>query len=112
RAGDLGPGGVWGGGGGWVSDPPPAAGADAFLTSDLRHHVVSESRESSDLSLLDAPHWATEWPWLPVAAELLRQDLFDDMIDVTVSARRTDPWNAAMQATSTQEAPDGGAQQW
>jgi len=29
-----------------------------------------------------------------------------------VSVRRTDPWNAAMQATSTQDAPDGGVQQW
>ena len=103
---------VCGGSGGSLIETARAAGADAFLTSDLRHHVVSESRESSDLSLLDAPHWATEWPWLPVAAELLRQDLSDDMIDVTVSARRTDPWNAAMQATSTREAPDGGAQQW
>lgn len=103
---------VCGGSGGSLIETACRAGADAFLTSDLRHHLVSESRESSDLALLDAPHWATEWPWVPAAAALLRQDLSDDMIEVTLSARRTDPWTAAVQATSTQEAPDGGAQQW
>jgi dinuclear metal center YbgI/SA1388 family protein len=103
---------VCGGSGGSLIETASAAGADAFLTSDLRHHIVSESRESSDLSLLDAAHWATEWPWLPAAARLLRQDVPDTVIDITVSTQRTDPWTAAVQATSTQEAPDGGAQQW
>lgn len=103
---------VCGGSGGSLIETVWSAGADAFLTSDLRHHVVSESRESSDLSLLDAAHWATEWPWLPAAAGLLRQDMADAVIDITVSVRRTDPWTAAVQAISTLEAPDGGAQQW
>ena len=101
---------VCGGSGGSLIQTAAAAGADVFLTSDLRHHIVSESRESSDLSLLDAAHWATEWPWLAAAAGLLRQDMADTVIDITVSARRTDPWTAAVQATSTQEARDGGAQ--
>ncbi len=100
---------VCGGSGGSLIESARAAGADAFLTSDLRHHVVSESRESSDLSLLDAAHWATEWPWLGAAATLLRQDVADDMIEVTVSSQRTDPWNAAVQVTATQGAPDCGA---
>jgi len=103
---------VCGGSGGSLIETARSAGADAFLTSDLRHHVVSESRENSGLALLDATHWATEWPWLPAAARLLRRDLSDAMIEVIVSARRTDPWNAALQATSTQEAPDGGGQLW
>ncbi|MDQ4037343.1 MAG: Nif3-like dinuclear metal center hexameric protein [Actinomycetota bacterium] len=103
---------VCGGSGGSLIEAAGSAGADAFLTSDLRHHIVSESRESSDLSLLDAAHWATEWPWLPAAAGLLRQDVPDAVIDIAVSTRRTDPWTAAVQATSTREAADGGAQQW
>ena len=103
---------VCGGSGGSLIETARAAGADAFLTSDLRHHVVSESRESSDLSLLDAAHWATEWPWLPAAAGLLRQDMADTVIDITVSALRTDPWTAAVQATSTQEAPDVRGTHW
>ncbi len=101
---------VCGGSGGSLITTAQSAGADAFLTSDLRHHVVSEARESDDLSLLDAAHWATEWPWLSQAARLLRQDVADAKIEVSVSARRTDPWIAAAQATSTQEAPDDGEQ--
>lgn len=103
---------VCGGAGGSLIEAARSAGADAFLSSDLRHHVASESREAGGLSLLDAAHWATEWPWLPHAARLLRQDVGDAMIEVTVSTRRTDPWTAAVQSTSTQDASDGGAQQW
>lgn len=103
---------VCGGSGGSLIEVARSAGVDAFLTADLRHHVVSESREAGDLSLLDAAHWATEWPWLPQAARLLRQDVADAVIDVTVSTRRTDPWTATTQAGSRQETPDGGAQQW
>ncbi|MBA3339289.1 MAG: Nif3-like dinuclear metal center hexameric protein [Geodermatophilaceae bacterium] len=103
---------VCGGSGGSLIEVARSAGADVFLTSDLRHHIVSESREVGDLSLCDAAHWATEWPWLPQAARLLREDIADALIDITVSTRRTDPWTAAIQATSTQEAPDGGVKQW
>jgi dinuclear metal center YbgI/SA1388 family protein len=64
-----------------------AASADAFLTADLRHHPVSEAPEG--LALLDAAHWATEWPWLEAAASELRADLD---LDTAVSAIVTDPW--------------------
>lgn len=102
---------VCGGSGGSLIEAARTAGADAYLTSDLRHHVVSEAREFGDLSLLDAAHWATEWPWLPAAARLVRQDVADAVMEVTVSAQRTDPWTAAFATTSTQEAPDGPTQQ-
>ena len=46
-----------------------ASGAQAFLTADLRHHPASEAPEG--LALLDAAHWATEWPWLADAARRL-----------------------------------------
>ena len=36
-------------------------------------------------------HFATEWPWLPVAAEVLRRDL-SGRVEVAVSRLRTDPW--------------------
>lgn len=91
---------VCGGSGGSLIEAARAAGADAYLTSDLRHHVVSEARQHGDLSLLDAAHWATEWPWLPAAARLLRQDVADAVMEVTVSTQRTDPWTAASAATS------------
>ncbi|MFI6640054.1 Nif3-like dinuclear metal center hexameric protein [Streptomyces sp. NPDC050504] len=71
-----------------------AAGVDAFLTADLRHHPVSEAREQAPLALLDAAHWATEWPWCELAAAQL--DEISDRngwgLRVHVSKRVTDPW--------------------
>jgi putative NIF3 family GTP cyclohydrolase 1 type 2 len=82
---------VCGGSGGSLADAAVAAGADVFLTSDLKHHPVSEWQQSSRLSVSDVAHFATEWPWLPVAADLLVRDL-DGRVEVSVSRRRTDPW--------------------
>ncbi|HEY4626289.1 MAG TPA: Nif3-like dinuclear metal center hexameric protein [Blastococcus sp.] len=83
---------VCGGSGGSLAAAAADAGADAFLTSDLKHHPVSELAESSTgLALCDVAHFASEWPWLPVAAEVLRRDL-SWRVEVAVSQRRTDPW--------------------
>ena len=68
-----------------------AAGADVLLTSDLKHHLVSEQAEIDGPALCDVAHFATEWPWLPVAAEVLRRDL-SGRVEVAVSRLRTDPW--------------------
>ncbi|WP_059013546.1 Nif3-like dinuclear metal center hexameric protein [Streptomyces specialis] len=71
-----------------------AAGADAFLTADLRHHPASEAREHSPLALVDAAHWATEWPWCEQAAAQL--DAVSQRhgwgLRTHVSRRVTDPW--------------------
>jgi len=71
-----------------------ACGADVFLTADLRHHPASEHLDSGGPALVDAPHWATEWPWLPVAARRLRDELAadGDTVTVAVSEQVTDPW--------------------
>ena len=82
---------VCGGSGGSLADAALAAGADVFLTSDLKHHPVSDWQQSSSLCVSDVAHFATEWPWLPVAADLLVRDL-DARVEVSVSRRRTDPW--------------------
>jgi dinuclear metal center YbgI/SA1388 family protein len=82
---------VCGGSGGSLIEAAAAAGADVFLTSDLKHHPVSEAVESSGPALCDVGHFATEWPWLPVAADLLHRDL-SGRVEVAVSRRRTDPW--------------------
>jgi dinuclear metal center YbgI/SA1388 family protein len=82
---------VCGGSGGSLTSAAAAAGADAFLTSDLKHHPVSESMESSGPALCDVGHFASEWPWLPVAADVLHRDL-SGRVEVAVSRRRTDPW--------------------
>ncbi|MGW0584935.1 Nif3-like dinuclear metal center hexameric protein, partial [Streptomyces sp. NPDC002920] len=73
-----------------------AAGVDAFLTADLRHHPVSEAVAQSPLALLDAAHWATEWPWCELAAAQLDQisDRNGWGLRVHVSTTVTDPWTS------------------
>jgi dinuclear metal center YbgI/SA1388 family protein len=74
---------------------PEVLAADVYITSDLRHHPASESRENSRLgagpALLDVSHWASEWLWLDTAAQQLRGAL--PGVTVTVSELRTDPWD-------------------
>src|SRR5262249_59479498 len=66
-----------------------AAGVDAYLTADLRHHPVSEHIAGGGPALLDAAHWATERPWLDVLATELRAEL---PLDIIVSDIVTDVW--------------------
>lgn len=88
---------VCGGSGASYAELARRAGAEAYLTSDLKHHstseVVSEAHGVglAPLALIDAAHWATEAPWLQVVAELLRVH-FGDRLEVVVSTLVTDPW--------------------
>jgi len=66
-----------------------AAGVDAFLTADLRHHPASEHLAGGGPALLDAAHWATERPWLDALALELRADL---SVDTIASDVVTDVW--------------------
>jgi len=75
------------------------AGADVYLTSDLRHHPVQDALEqaqalSKQFSLVDISHWAAESLWLAVAAKQLA-DLVSD-VKFVVSDLRTDPWEFAV----------------
>ncbi|GHH84540.1 GTP cyclohydrolase 1 type 2 [Streptomyces sulfonofaciens] len=87
---------VSGGSGDSLFDDVRAAGVDAFLTADLRHHPVSEAREQGPPALLDAAHWATEWPWCQLAAAQLDQvsERHGWGLRSHVSATVTDPWTA------------------
>jgi dinuclear metal center YbgI/SA1388 family protein len=82
---------VCGGSGGSLLGAAAAAGADVLLTSDLKHHPASDATETVGPALCDVAHFATEWPWLPVAAQMLSRDL-SGRVDVAVSRHRTDPW--------------------
>ena len=77
---------------------PEVVGADVYITSDLRHHPASEAVENARVAggpaLIDVSHWASEWLWLEVAAEQLREAL--PGVEVTVSELRTDPWDFAI----------------
>ncbi len=80
---------VCGGAGDSLLADATAAGVDAYLTADLRHHPVSEHLADGGPALLDAAHWATERPWLDDLAAALRETL---TIEVTASDIDTDPW--------------------
>lgn len=69
-------------------------GADVYLTADLRHHPASEHLADGRPFLIDATHWASEWPWLPRAAQMLQQAARarGASLNVHVSTTVTDPW--------------------
>lgn len=102
------------------------AGVDVFVTADLRHHPATEAIESathghaseggssqaSDAAavpdvgspaLVDVSHWASEWPWLAMAADLLRHDLGAAAADleIGVSDLCTDPWTMHAEPVTT-----------
>lgn len=83
-----------GGAGDFLLHRARSAGADVYVTSDLRHHPASESREHGVMGLIDVAHWAAEWMWLPVLAQRLRSSLAEKgaNVEVRVSEIVTDPW--------------------
>ena len=91
---------VCGGAGDSYLSDAVAAGVDAYLTADLRHHPASEHMAAGGPALLDAAHWATERPWLDDLAALLRSELG---LTVRVSDEPTDPWT--LHAASPAEHP-------
>jgi len=79
-----------------------AAGVDVFLTADLRHHPASEALLAGRPALVDAAHWATEWPWCEQAAGQLDEisDRHGWALRTHVSRTVTDPWTAHAPSTS------------
>ncbi len=61
---------VCGGAGAELAEAVQAAGADAYVTSDVRHHEFWEA-EARGLALLDAGHCATETPGMRSLARTL-----------------------------------------
>ncbi|MFJ6988686.1 MULTISPECIES: Nif3-like dinuclear metal center hexameric protein [unclassified Streptomyces] len=103
---------VSGGSGDSLFAPVRAAGVDAFLTADLRHHPASEfladrAHTGRPLALLDAAHWATEWPWCRLAAAQLDEisDRHGWDLRVHVSKTVTDPWTPWTPWTSPSPSP-------
>ncbi|MEE1939846.1 Nif3-like dinuclear metal center hexameric protein [Streptomyces sp. TRM 70361] len=100
---------VCGGSGDSLFEAVRAAGVDAYLTADLRHHPASEAVQhglsTGGPALLDAAHWATEWPWCEQAAAQL--DAVSQRhgwgLRVHVSRTVTDPWTS-----HAASAPAGG----
>lgn len=87
---------VCGGSGDSLFEDVRRAGVDAYLTADLRHHPASEAQQQGPPALLDAAHWATEWPWTEQAAAQLDEisDRHGWGLRTSVSRTVTDPWTA------------------
>ncbi len=83
---------VCGGAGDSLLDAAAAAGVQAYVTADLRHHPADEHCRVSDVALIDVAHWASEYPWCEQAADVLRSAFGADL-SVRVCPIRTDPWN-------------------
>jgi dinuclear metal center YbgI/SA1388 family protein len=83
---------VCGGSGDSLLAAAAAAGVQAYVTADLRHHPADEHRRGSGVGLVDVAHWASEYPWCTQVAELLREK-FGAALPVAVCPLRTDPWN-------------------
>lgn len=90
---------VCGGAGDSLLDRVRAAGADVYVTADLRHHPASEVREAAAGGrpyLIDVSHFASESLWLsPAAASLggLLSERGFRRPDLHVSTVSTDPWD-------------------
>ena len=78
------------------------SGADVYVTADLKHHRMLDHLEDGGCAVVDVAHWASEWPWLAQAAELLATDLRARGATVTmsVSMTPTDPWAQTLRGSS------------
>lgn len=84
---------VCGGAGDSALGAAVAAGVDAYVTADLRHHPAAEHLllGAQVPALVDVAHWASEWPWCAQAAGVVRAAL-GGSVETRVSHHRTDPW--------------------
>ncbi|UNX53466.1 Nif3-like dinuclear metal center hexameric protein [Georgenia sp. TF02-10] len=91
---------VCGGAGDSLLAAARGAGADVYVTADLRHHPASEHLAGGRPYLVDTTHWASEWPWLPRAAAVLRAGAVERGATLVthVSTLVTDPWDLQLTA--------------
>jgi dinuclear metal center YbgI/SA1388 family protein len=78
-------------------------GADLFVTSDLRHHVVLDavSEPTNPLALMDISHFAAESLWLK-PTQITLSKLVPE-VNFVVSQISTDPWSMSVQGRRSSE---------
>lgn len=78
------------------------AGADVFLTADLRHHPATDHLADGRPYLLCGTHWATEWVGLDALAARLEAGATQRGRTLTtrVSTVVTDPWTLRLSTGS------------
>lgn len=105
---------VLGGSGGSMLNDAAAAGADAYVTSDLKHHdmldfledhrnrhmgssATFEDASERVMAVVDVAHFASESPWLTTAARTVAAVLGGAgwSVETKVSDINTDPWTFA-----------------
>jgi dinuclear metal center YbgI/SA1388 family protein len=99
---------VCGGAGDSLINTAISAGADLYITGDLRHHPTLDAR-TRDLALIDAGHYWTEVAALPAMLENLREAGQRHGLGATLVAStvQTDPWvsSALWQLTERERTP-------
>lgn len=64
------------------------AGADVYITADLRHHPATDHLWAGGCALIGATHFASEWPVLPK----MRDAVGTLGVKTYISTIVTDPW--------------------
>jgi putative NIF3 family GTP cyclohydrolase 1 type 2 len=97
---------VCGGAGDSLLADTRAAGADVYVTADLRHHPVLDHLADGGCAVIDVSHWASEWLWCPQVAHLLPGALARQVgdvassVDIAVSELCTDSWTEHVRSGS------------
>ena len=93
---------VCGGSGDSLLAAANSLGADVYLTSDLKHHVVSEHLADGGCAVIDVAHYASEFPWCRATAQRLERtfETSSDTVCVKVSGIVTDPWSQHLRSQS------------
>ncbi|MCI1896193.1 MAG: Nif3-like dinuclear metal center hexameric protein [Ancrocorticia sp.] len=87
-------------------DAANAAGADVYVTADLRHHPASDHLWNGGCALVCGTHWATEWPLLGLMEQWFRdgvRESYGSNVDTEISTTPTDPWVARLAAAPSYE---------
>lgn len=103
---------VLGGSGQDFIDQALSAGADVLVTGDVNYHRAQEAWEKG-LAVIDAGHWATEAPVVPVLAARLRQRLAERgaALEVLTWTGQEDPFRVIPGRTvpENDSSPEGGS---
>ncbi len=92
---------VCGGSGDWGLGLASAAGADVYVTADLKHHKVSDHLADGGCPVIDVAHFASEFPWCHQAAGALAALLATGgtTVEVEVCEVVTDPWTTHVRSS-------------
>lgn len=93
---------VCGGSGDSLLAAANAARADVYVTSDLKHHAVSDHIADGGCAIIDVAHYASEFPWCGSVAKRLTATYpaSDGNVSVHVSNSVTDPWSQHLRSQS------------